>query len=121
MVSSIKQAINRSIKSGTALIASSAAKSHSFRRVKALNSSDPGPSPWLRVDPVMVLRRSFSHNPEGTKSRMSALASETSKSPENEEVERKRSSPVVQRKLSLGKRNKSVAPYVIMDNGLIQL
>ena len=120
LVTNIKKAIKGSMKSGTSLAAAPKAKSHSFRRADPLNTSDP--SPFLRVDPVMVLRRSFSHNPEETHARRSNLQSKTPSSAEHDQaVDTKRGSPPAPRKISLNKKTKSVAPYVVLDNGLIQL
>lgn len=124
MVKHIKETIKRSMKAGSFLAAAPAARSSSFRRNNTedrLNSSDPGPFVRLNSDPSSMFRRSFSHNPEGTRNRRSSLESDASHSSEsNADTESVSSGTVKERKVSLKKKNKAVSPLG-MENGLINL
>ena len=124
MVKHIKETIKRSMKAGSSLAAAPAARSSSFRRNNTedrLNSSDPGPFMRLNSDPSSMFRRSFSHNPEGTRNRRSSLESDASHSSESTaDTESVSSGTVKERKISLKKKNKAVSPLG-MENGLINL
>lgn len=124
MVKHIKETIKRSIKAGSSLAVAPAARSSSFRRNNTddrLNSSDPGPFLRVNSDPSSMFRRSFSHNPEGTRNRRSSLESDASHSSEgNADTESISSGTVHERRISLKEKNKAVSPLGI-ENGLINL